>query len=199
MAVRHHDNVVIGDDLEEIGIRRLKLDQNLHRPALADVLDRLHRPRGTGLGFAAMQVERIDRVLDGEGLAVAELDALAQVQHPFGRAFARLPALGKLGDRLVVRPVLDQAVEQAVGGDHHHRVGPAARIETVRGAAAGQAEPQMAAFARRVRGRGDPRDRQRRPPEADGRSPAHEIAPREAALREAQFQIIELVHRYSLP
>ena len=107
--------MIVGEHIGEIRVGRVEGDLDLVSREFLDVLDRLHRAGRARLGLAAMQVQRIDRVVRVEILAVGEFDALAQVQHPFGGAVLALPARRQFGDRLAVGRPFDETVEQRRG------------------------------------------------------------------------------------
>ena len=96
-----------------------------------------------------MIVQRIDRVVGVELLAVGELDALAQVEHPLLGVLRGLEARGEVRLRLAVLAPFDEAVENAVRGVDHHGIVVAADVPAIGGAAAAEAEAQRSALLRR--------------------------------------------------
>ena len=98
-----------------------------------------------------MQVERVNRVVGIEFFAVRELYALAKAEGPLGCTRLGFPALGELWNWLIVRAVFDELVINTKAHEEANRIGPAAWIHAVGGAAAAKAELQCAALFRRIR------------------------------------------------
>ena len=97
-ALRNHEDVIVGQRIGQVGVGRVERKLDLVLVELLDVGHRLHRRRAAGLGVAAVQVERVDRVVGGELLSVRELDPLSQVEDPVLGPVLRLEALGQFGD-----------------------------------------------------------------------------------------------------
>ncbi len=148
--VRNHEDVIVGQGVGQVRVRPVQRNLNLVFVELLDVGHRLEGARAARLGVAAMQVQRIDRVVRGEFLAVGELDAFAKVEDPVFGAVRRLEALGELGMRFAVIAPLDDAAEQPVAGVDHDRVVVGRDVDAVGRAASAKAEPEHAAILRRL-------------------------------------------------
>ena len=190
-AVRHHQKVIVGKAIGKVGVGGGERDLDLMVVELLDVGDALHRRGAAGFRFAPVKVERIDRVVGGEFLAVREGHALAQLEDPVLGAVGRLPALRQLRMRASVLVPFGEAVPDSVVDVDHHGIGGGAEVQAVGGAAAGKAELQRAAALGRLGGdragagqQGG--DREARGAERGGA--AHEVAAREGAVEQAPFQ-----------
>ncbi len=91
---RHDVEVIIGQNIGEVGVAALQGEDHAVRAVGLDILDAGHDAFGAGLGvLAPVQVQRGDDVLGLERLAVVPLDALAQLEDPGLGVVAGLPSL----------------------------------------------------------------------------------------------------------
>ena len=101
-----------------------------------------------------MQVDGEHSVVGGEALAVAELDALAEIEDPLGGTGLGFPVGGELGDGAHIGADFDQRIEEGVADGGGNGVVPGGRVKAFGGGAAADAELQHAALARGFRGIG---------------------------------------------
>jgi hypothetical protein len=82
-------------------VARLELEDHRVLAVGLDVLDRRNKALAGRLRIlAAVNVDGMDDVLGYERLAVVELHALAQLEHPLGGVVRHLPALGQFAHDL---------------------------------------------------------------------------------------------------
>ena len=141
--------MVVAHDVGVVGIAFRELDDN--RVAIdAHVLDLLEKARHRGDRIlAAVVVEAGDDVLGRDGLAVVELDALADLECP-GLGIGRgVPLLGQFGRQLVHFVDGGEVVEEAA---HAHARREAVlerrRINGIGGRTVAKADPQRTAALR---------------------------------------------------
>ena len=144
-----------------------------------------------------MKIERVDRVVGGEFLAVRKGHALAQVEDPVLGAVIRLPALRQLRMGFPVLAPFGEAIPEPMVGVDEHGICSGAEIEAVGGAAARKAELQHAALfgglsGDRVGARQHCRNRDARRAERGGA--AHKLAARNGAMKQAPVPIIQFAH-----
>ncbi len=151
-AVRNHHEMIVREAIRKIGVGSGERNLDLVVVELLDVGDVLHRGGAAGLRVAAVEVERIDRVVGIEFLAVRKGHAFAKVQDPVFGAVGRLPALRQFRMGFSVLTPFGEAIPEAVIGIDHHGIGRGAEVEAVGGAAAGEAELQHPAIFWRIGG-----------------------------------------------
>ena len=197
---RADDQMVVADQVREVGAAAGQLEHHRVLAVRLDVLDRGDDALGGRLGIlAAVMVERGDDVVGIERLAVVELHALAQLEGP-GRGIGRsVPALGQLADEIAVRRDFGQVVAQLAETDVDHvAVEGLRRIEHVARAAAGDGDPQPPALlGRRPRLAGE-RARRRRRNTKRGRA-EQEITAVDPPFSKALFEVLDLRGHYRPP
>ncbi len=199
VAVLGYDQqVVVGHDVGQVGVASVEHHGHFIGVARLEVLDHLQIALGARFRVGApMVIDRVDDVGGRHLLAVGELDALAQLEHPLGGVGVRLPALGKLGNGLVVLVELDQRVAPLVA-DGLHVVGGVGRgVEAVGGAGAVDAELQIPALLRRLGERSACQRGRERGADAERRRPLHEFAPPHPLMRQQTPQF-DLAGHWSL-
>ncbi len=96
----------------KVGVRRGQDGLHLIVVDLLPLLDHLDKRRGVGDGICAhVTVHRVDDVVGGQGLAVVEFDALADLEGPLGGRVVRQNLFSQLG---LVAELLGQAGQRAV-------------------------------------------------------------------------------------
>ena len=151
-AVRDHQEMIVRETIGQVGVGSGERDLDLVIVELLDVGDALHRSGAARFRVAPVEVERVDRVIGSEFLAIREGHAFAQVQDPVLGAVGRLPALRQFRMGLAVLTPFGEAVPDPVVGVDHHGIGRCAEVEAVSGAAAGESELQHSAIFRRIGG-----------------------------------------------
>ena len=146
---RHHAAMVIGEHGRELTVRGFQADGDLVVTGLFHVRDRREHAGRAGLGFAAMQVDRINRIIRGEGFAVVEGDTFLQVEHPFGRTGFGFPARGQTGLGGIAGAGFDQRLKEGEAAGGADRIVPGGRVQAIGGAATADAEAHGATAARR--------------------------------------------------
>ena len=155
LACREDTDVVVGDEIGEVGTAALQVELYLVVGQLLHLLDRGHNRLGSRLrAFLDMHVHRRDDVIGAERLAVVELHALAQVEGPdfgVGRCF---PALREFADQFAGRGYLGQGLEHATCAHvDHEAVGMGTAVPGVGRVAARHADGVGATMFRRRHGR----------------------------------------------
>ena len=199
-AIRLDDEVIVGDKVGKVRVRRLQVKDHIVAVG-GDAVDAAHDAQRAGLRFlAGMALHGRDDIVHGHGLAVVELDALADLEPPglgVGRCF---DAFRHAHDRLARGGNLDQRltpVGEVVIGDLARRQG---RILRVGAFAADRTNLQVPALLRPsgLRRIGEKRVR-RSGGQAQRRGAAKEIAPVQRALRDFAAEIFQLIHLVLLP
>ena len=145
-TVGHHHDVVVAQVVRQVQVARLHEDLNRVRVNLLDVGDVGQQSLGGRLGFTAVQVDGVDDIVGVQRFAVAEGDALADVEGPVGRAGLDVPFFEQLTHGIAVVGDFDQTVVDHQTGGDHDGVGIRQRIQAVRWRATFHAHAQGAAF-----------------------------------------------------
>ena len=183
VSVRGQDgDVVVADDVGEVGVAAVERDHHRVSALDADVGHRLQQGFRGRLGILVpVVVDGSHHVVGVESLAVMEFDALANLEAPGGGIRRGLPALGQLRLEAVDRYLGEMVVLGHVE-NRHVAVLEGRRIQGVGGRAVGDPDPELSAL---LRGRG-----QRRPGKQTGREhsagpqrgrPGHELPARNRA------------------
>ena len=149
-ARRVDDDVIVRQEVGEVGVAGGEHELHLVVAELLHLLDRAHDGLGGGLGaLLGMDRQRLQHVVGVEVLAVMERHALAEVEGPGLGVGRRLPAFGELALERPVGRDLGQAVEhRAVRQHDHEAVGMRAPVPAVGGVGARDAHAQRAAVLR---------------------------------------------------
>ena len=188
-VLRHDDEVVVGQDDREVGIAARQRDPDLGRRQRLDLGDLRQNALGRRLGLAAVHVDRIDAVVGVERLAVGELDALADVEHPlvapgFTSQLSNSSPVGLPSASNSIRQ-LQISSRRDHDGVRHRCAGRGCR-----GRAAFHAQAQRAALLRRRLRQGRSRAEPEAEAEAERGGARHQLAPVEdqAALSRRVFR-----------
>ena len=149
-AVRHHHRVHVAEVHREVGVGRLEVDDE-PVPVRLHVRDDVEPRLDDRVGLLApVTVQRVDAVLDGQRLAVVELDAAADLESPGLEIVRRVPLGGEIRlGRELGRVAHDRAAD-LVRPHEVERGGQAVRVQRVVRAVGVPADPHPAALDRRV-------------------------------------------------
>ena len=149
-AVRHDQALVHAEVHREVGVGGLQLDDEpvTIRPDVGGGIDQRLDDR-VGI-LAPVTVEAVDAVLDGQRLAVVELDALADLEPPRLQVGRRVPLGGEVRLRLLIRRVANDLAADLESPQVVERRVQAVRIQGVVRAVGIPADPHPAALDRRV-------------------------------------------------
>ena len=121
LACREDTDVVVGDEIREVGTAALQRELYLMVGQFLHLFDGGHNRLGGGLcAFLDVHVHRRDDVIGAKGLAVVELHALTQVEGPDLGVRRRFPALCKFTDQFAGRRYLGQGLEYATSAHVDH-------------------------------------------------------------------------------
>jgi hypothetical protein len=198
---RHDRQVVVADDVGEIGVARLQGKDDPVAPVRLDLGHRFENGLGRGLAvLAAMVVDRGHHVIGGDGLAIVKRDATANLEAPGHRVVRGLPALGDIRDDLPGVAHLREVIAQAVAEHLGVAVLEGGRIQGVGRRAVPQAHAEVAALLRSGGMRAaahEGRDDQGRRPEHRG--PRQEFATADAAGTQQSLQFCQICHTFLPP
>ena len=205
VVLRRHDrDMIVAGDVGKVGIAAGKLEDHL-------VAVRLDVGNGIDIGLggrlrvlAHMVAEGGDHVGRGDGLAVVEGDALAQLEHPVLGIVARLEALGQVGNDATLGVDLGQAVAHRAPADGAgHLIGIGGGVERVGGGAMPHAHAEVPALLGLGAGGGGEHGVGGGGGETGGHRQLHEIAARHSTLAgqlRGHVQLeLEFLHEIRLP
>ena len=147
----HDAEMVVGEDIGDIGIAAREEDGDLEGPGGRDIGDRGQ------IGFRRrfrvlrpVQVERIGDIRRGHGLAVMEGDPAAELEDPFLGVGTDIPAFREMGHEMTFLVEVRQRVIERHADEGQEGAEIGLRVETIRTAGPVGADDQMPAPLRRV-------------------------------------------------